>query len=480
MKKTIISLSILISCFMSSIIIQAADDPEEYTCDWEGYHRVASIGTNGEKNTSLAANLKLPTQGGVRSTDKYYVVQWKHSWISENSNHQRYLHVRADGADTDYYVNDNDPEDTHKYHPGVTYSWPNAPSGYEENDGVSYEYRVNYWCPKMINQIDKSYALTLAVNDSGRCNVADNITKYASMQIKVVGGYRMGPLPSGEIQSKPEHIFSTSTWHHHDELASTVGGVTQRWGRAVNYQDKDEQSGNSPRGLIDPSNYNPSWHLVNDTVDTHNVSWVGSPSGGDTGIHGMDIPIMSTDNTPTQWIASLYVDDGGTLELYNDPNVIVDFYELPVYRDCLARDIANKVQLNSCIPVLDYPNCGATAHHAWNNDASDRTVACNWKPYKGKIFEILPTDDLMDIRTMKILFEVGIQPYDRTGVFCYGTDTSKSHINTCSQTDTDQTWEMNGLRRTFHPSTVLAQIEKRIEYIEQYGLYEHWAIYYYE
>lgn len=253
-----------------------------------------------------------------------------------------------------------------------------------------------------------------------------------------------GPQPTGIILGKPvprvfQHSDATFGWN--DQLINKATGVFRDFSANVNDLDDTESDiysgGANPPQILwdDPKTADPP--------GTSDVTWSATGGGAATGNPvQLEMPVGGTEAAVTWDVKIASLDDQAPPDIADDPAVTnVDTVTYKVFRDHLARDMANEADLvsYSASPV----NCVGAARHAYDGTISGDLIP-PWDNENGKIrlFQAEEDPSIPPVIDLTSNF-----PYVRGGVVVFNRS---GHIATCTG-NADGFWEFNG--RCYNPQT---------------------------
>lgn len=252
-----------------------------------------------------------------------------------------------------------------------------------------------------------------------------------------------GPQPTGIILGKPvprifQHSDATFGWN--DQLINKTAGVFRSFSATVGDLD-DAESNLYSGGVTSPQ---VLWDdpKTPDPPGPTDVVWSSSGGGAATGNPvQLEMPIGGTDSAVTWDVKIASLDDQAPPDIADDPAVTnVDTVTYKVFRDHLARDMANEADLVSY--SANPGNCVGGAQHAYSGQTAQHIPP--WQDSTGKIllFEAAEDPSIPPDTDLTPNF-----PYGRGGVVVFN---GNGHIATCTGNG-DGIWEFNG--RCYNPQT---------------------------
>jgi hypothetical protein len=233
--------------------------------------------------------------------------------------------------------------------------------------------------------------------------------------------------------------YASPTFGWNDQLLNKSAGVFRSFSATVHDYDDTESNllsaGPTEQVLWDDPK-------ADDVPGPNDVTWAG---GGSTAVGNpanLEIPIGGTTSAVIWDVAIASLDDEALPELADDPPATnVDAVTWQVFRDQLARDIANEGDLKGP-PKANPGNCFGGAQHAYNGSTTPVTPPWGGGGPSPVVVFAAPKDPAQGVW----INDVNTYPFARGGVVVYNGGT---HIQTCKGGGTG-VWEYNG--RCANPS----------------------------
>ena len=353
---------------------------------------------------------------------------------------RKWVFLLSGGYDSDVCVSNEDPPlDYYLIYSGISVviTWRCQPAcGYVDPASDRH-----YWFnpPRPPAEQVKSYTLTGKADDTGSCNVGDEV-RSAATGLRVYDPYAVGPPIHGIIDKTCvgtsasvvcTTFTKTATYRWTDQF---VGGDLFRVSAYDVYDFDKFENG------ADPLNWNddPVNDLANPQLHEGAYLWTGTVGGP----FGWDDRYWIYYYCPNVAAAipdtiHLRIDDNTSPEYADDPPTS-DSVNIVIFEDDLERDVANQVALNTHVSGGAIYACWGGATHAY--DGTDRWQSPPWEGHPATTYTVIFKADKAapDGEEDVPLQTSNLQRRDvlvLTG-YCH-------HTNTC-MSGTTAVWECNG------------------------------------